>query len=91
MAEEGVFLRTVLRPEVDERLKEFAKTFSTGRGHWDIGVAIQVLLDYYEDNHNSESLHQKMDLILNNMMQPPEEQVVEEETGIEMLGGERLK
>lgn len=89
---ESVFMRTVLRKDVYERLREFAQQYSTGQGHWDFGVAIQFLLDFYDDSKsmsNQQGQGQKLDLILNLLVNKPEEQPKEEEM-IELLGGEKI-
>ena len=90
MEDKGKFLRTVVKNDVYDRLENFSKQFETGRGHWDIGVAIQILLDFYEYHHSTTDIHGKLDMLLNGLMQPPKQEV-EEETGTDMLGGERLK
>lgn len=44
--EDAVFMRTMVRKDVHERLKDYAQSLSSGLGFWDFGVAIERLLDY---------------------------------------------
>ena len=44
--EDAVFMRTMLRKDVHDRLKQYAQSLSSGLGFWDFGVAIERLLDY---------------------------------------------
>lgn len=44
--ETAKYLRTLLRSDVYDRLMAYAKTLSTGMDKWDIGVAIERLLDF---------------------------------------------
>jgi|SRR3990167_1765108 len=91
-----VFLRTVLKRETYDRLKFFAKGFTTGRGDWDFGVAIQILLDNYEDTR-TQQVSEKLDLLLSlNIDKDPtlakaNEEIVKEEKSIELLGGHKIK
>lgn len=89
----AVFLRTLLKKSVSDRLKAFALRYSTGRGDWDYGVAIEVLLDNYEQSQLS-SLNEKIDFIASILMDKHEEHVEQvekkEEEFIEMLGGTKI-
>ena len=80
---ESVFMRTVLKKEVYDRLRTLAQEYSTGQGHWDFGVAIQILLDFYDSNKQEH----KLDAILD-LLQEPENK---EEEMIELLGGEKIR
>lgn len=89
---DAVFLRTLLKKSVHDRLKAFALRYSTGRGDWDYGVAIEVLLDNYEQSQLS-SLNEKIEFIASILADKLEEnvkQVEKEEDFIEMLGGEKI-
>lgn len=81
---DSVFLRTVIRKDVYDRLKQFAQQYSTGRGDWDFGVAVQVLLEHYEDSLMSVQSG-KIDMIINLLTTKPEPP--KEDRGTEMLGG----
>lgn len=81
---EGVFLRTVMKKDVYERLTQYAKTYSTGRGHWDFGVAVQLLLDHYDGSQQALQ-SDKLDLILTLLSSKQEEPPKVE--GTVMLGG----
>ena len=81
---ESVFIRTVVRQDTYDRLKEFAQRYSTGRGDWDFGVAIQILLDFYEDSKIGLQ-NDKIDMIIN-LLQNKQE-VSDEDDVIELLGG----
>jgi hypothetical protein len=94
--DDEVYFSTVLRRDISERLSMFAKQYSTGLGKWDYGVAFQILLDFYEQNSTVAQTNQKLDMLLGMVdelrFQPVEqEKEKEEDTGIEMLGGERLQ
>ena len=91
MDEEGKFLRTVLRADVFDRLTEFAKQFRNGMQKWDYGVAIQILLDFYEHTNSVSDINQKLDFLLSSINEPKEEVHEDKESGITMLGGEKLK
>ena len=87
---ESIFLRTILKKETYSRLQQFAKSYSTGQGHWDFGVAIQVLLDEHDNNRklmNEDKLNYIISLL--NVEEEPQEQPKEEEF-IEMLGGHKI-
>ena len=92
-SEQGVFLRTVLRKDLHDELTEFAKLYSTGRGNWDYGVAIQFLLDFYSQHSTIAQVNQKLDVIAEMISQQgqPVEEVKEDDQGTEMLGGEKIK
>jgi len=85
-----VFLRTVLRKDVHDRLKEFALRSSTGQGNWDFGVAVQILLDFYDESKFGVQAD-KIDMILHLLQSKDmeKEQPKEGET-IELLGGEKI-
>ena len=83
---ESVFLRTVIRKDVHDRLKEFAKLYSTGQGNWDFGVAVQILLDFYDESKQAIQ-SEKIDMIihlLSNKEDKPQEEM------IELLGGSKI-
>jgi hypothetical protein len=88
---DSVFLRTVIRRDVYERLRDFSKEFSTGQGNWDFGIGVQILLDYY-DNSKLALQNEKLDLIINMINTPKQEEVVKpkEEDYMELLGGEKI-
>jgi hypothetical protein len=89
--EDSVFLRTVLKRETYNRLQAFAKQYATGQGHWDFGVAIQVLLDNFENNRKALQ-DDKLNYIISVLEQPIQEQETpKQEEYIEMLGGKRIK
>lgn len=85
--EQGRVLRTILKPAVYDRLEEFAKRYSTGRGDWDFGVAIEILLDM-KDESKVVVLNDKMDMILSVMTSPQSEPEQPPET-VELLGGHK--
>lgn len=89
----GKFLRTVLRKDVHEDLTAFAQQYSTGIGKWDYSVAIQILLDFYKQHSTVAQINGKLDVLLSSVYadEAKSEEPVEEESGTEMLGGERLK
>jgi hypothetical protein len=88
---ECVVLRTVIKRDVYDRLKLIAQNYATGNGHWDFGVAIQLLLDNYE-NTRLQIQNEKLDLILNLMSSEQQDQQAEpEEKFVEMLGGSKIK
>ena len=93
--EQGVYLRTVLRNDVHERITQFAQSFSTGYGKWDYSVAIQILLDFYEQHSTVAQINGKLDVILSSIYSQQQfeetDDVKKEESGTEMLGGEKLK
>jgi hypothetical protein len=85
---ESVFLRTVIKKSVYERLREFAQRYSTGRGNWDFGVAIEMLLDHKEESELSK-INDKLELLINGLEHTEEPQ--EEEQYEEFLGGHKEK
>ena len=89
---DSIFLRTVLRKDVYDRLKDFAQHYSTGQGHWDFGVAVQILLDYF-DNSKLSIQNEKLDMIIGMLSEREEvkEELPKEEEYIEMLGGSKIK
>ena len=89
VSNDPVFLRTVIKKEVYEELREIAQEYSTGNGHWDFGVAIQILLDNYNDS-KKQSVNDKLDLLIDCFKQQEDDQPKPEET-IEMLGGHKIK
>lgn len=92
--EQSKFLRTVLRKDVYARLETLAQEYSTGYGKWDFGVAIQRLLDFYEEHSTVAQINGKLDVLLSQAYALEQEQVqdeVKEEKGIEMLGGENIR
>lgn len=86
---ESVFLRTIIKRDSYNKLRDLAKSYATGQGHWDFGVAIQLLLENYE-NVQVQSQSEKMDLILQLMTQQDEEEEQPSDE-IEMLGGHKIK
>ena len=90
---EAVVLHTMLRVDVEKRLRDFAQKLSTGYGKWDYGVAIQVLLDYY-DHHTQQAdiqdLNVKMDFLLRSLESDEKtEQIEEDGESVELLNGSR--
>ena len=92
-SDKGKFLRTVIRTDVHDRLTSFAQSYSTGGDKWDYGVAIQLLLDFYEQHSSVAQINQKLDAIVTLIQEPIEEEepVKEEDQGTEMFGGEIIK
>jgi len=90
---ETVFLRTILKKEVHVRLRDIAQAYSTGQGHWDFGVAIQILLDHFDESQLAIQ-SDKLDMIIG-LIQSKEEPATEPEddskTHLEMLGGSKIK
>lgn len=93
----ATFLRTVLRKTTQQRLQTFCQQFSTGNGHWDYGVGIDILLDFWDYSHNVPTvamLNEKLDVLLDKVMEEKQvlkDEVKEDTNYIEMLGGERIK
>jgi len=88
---ETVFLRTVVKKDVHERLRNFAQRYSTGQGHWDFGVAVEILLDYHDESKLGKQ-NEKLDFILNTLV--PEdvlEKKEDEPKYMELLGGFKEK
>jgi len=93
-SEHGKFLRTVLRKDVYDKLESLAKSYSTGRGDWDFGVVIQMLLDFYDNHSTVAQINGKLDVLLSSIYSQPEPDLndeVKEDPGTEMLGGEILE
>lgn len=89
---DSVFLRTVIRKDVYDRIKEFALRFSTGRGDWDFGVAVQILLDLYEES-KIQRISDKLDMILGVVSQRTPEDMAKDKTEKKyqkLLGGEKI-
>lgn len=95
----GVWFRTVLRKDVFDKFIAFAKNYETGFGKFDYGVAIQILLEHYEQSQNSMLTH-KVDYITSLLesgveeQSKPDTQKTEEEDEsqyITMLGGTKIK
>lgn len=96
--EHGTFLRTVLRKDVHDKLTKFAQSYSTGIGKWDYSVAIQILLDFYEQHSTVAQMNGKLDVLLSSVYAQDQFEETDdvkkeskEESGTEMLGGEKLK
>lgn len=90
---DSIFMRTVLRKDIYERLRGIAQRYSTGQGHWDFGVAIQFLLDFYDEAQRVSTVKEqdeKINLILNLLTNKQEEETPKEEEMIELLGGEKI-
>ena len=96
-SDKGKFLRTVLRKDVYDRLTTFAQSYSTGIEKWDYGVAIQILLDFYEQHSTIAQINGKLDVLLSSaysqeqFTQTDDVKKEKEESGTEMLGGEKLQ
>jgi hypothetical protein len=97
-SEHGRFLRTVLTKDVHDRLTELAQSYATGMGKWDYGVAIQILLDFYEQHSTVAQINGKLDVLLSSVYSQEQykdtDEVLkekQEEPGTEMLGGERIQ
>jgi hypothetical protein len=88
-SDNGIFLRTVLRKDVHTRLTEFAQQYRTGGDKWDYGVAIQLLLDFFESNSSVTQVNMKLDFLLQEIQgshQQPEQEEPKKKT-ISLLGG----
>ena len=96
-SDNGKFLRTVLRKDVYDRLTVFAQSYSTGIDKWDYGVAIQILLDFYEQHSTIAQINGKLDVLLSSaysqeqFTQTDDVKKEKEESSTEMLGGEKIK
>lgn len=96
-SDNGRFLRTVLRKDIYDRLTAFAQSYSTGINKWDYGVAIQILLDFYEQHSTVAQINGKLDVLLSSVYsqeqyeQTDDVKKEKEESGTEMLGGEVIK
>jgi len=88
--QDSIFLRTVIKKSVYERVKALAQKYSTGRGNWDFGVAIEILLDWYESSQLS-SINDKIDLLFNALADKEQESQEDEEVYEEFLGGTKEK
>lgn len=88
---DSVFLRTVVRKDIHDRLRVFSQKFSTGKGNWDFGVGIQILLDHYDESQLPVQ-SDKLDLILAMLSEEKKEELpkVEEPKTLEMLGGSKI-
>lgn len=75
--------------DVYERLKAFAQQYSTGRGDWDFGVAVQILLDNFESSKLALQ-EQKLDYIVAMMQRQDLQEELPQEEGTELLGGARI-
>lgn len=82
-------IRTILKESVHDRLKALAMQYQTGRGDWDFGVAIELLLDFWEQSKLGQ-INDKLDLLLSSLEQKPEEKKEEEEPMVELLGGNKV-
>jgi len=93
--EDSIFFRTVLKKSVFDKLQAIAQMFSTGRGHWDYGVAIQVLIEQYEESKqqvNNQKLDMIIDMLHYNQQDKADAQSKEKkEEYTEMLGGSKIK
>jgi len=88
---ESIYLRTVLKKDVYNRLKDFAQQYSTGQGHWDFGVAVQILLDYFDSSKLSLQ-NEKLDMIMSMLSkEEKEEEAPKEDEYMELLGGAKIK
>lgn len=97
-----VFLRTTLKKEQYDRFVAFAKTFAsgfrnrTGEHPWDFGVALQILMDFYDQNKYQAHINvvsAKVDMVLTMLSQIEQEETLTERVenkDIEMLGGSRV-
>jgi len=89
--EEVVFLRTVIKSEVANELKKIALHYSTGRGDWDYGVAIQILIENYlqsKQTIQNEKIDYIISLLQTSMVE--EQPVQKKEEVIEFLGGVKI-
>jgi hypothetical protein len=79
------------------RLTEFAQQYSTGIGKWDYSIAIQILLDFYEQHSTVAQINGKLDVLLSSVYSQPQYEDTDEvrkdekKDGTEMFGGEILK
>lgn len=60
---ESRLLHTTLKQDVYNRLMLYSQSLKTGRGHWDIGVAIERLLDYGEVFERMQFLETRIDML----------------------------
>lgn len=91
----GIVFSTTLQKEVYEELTELAKSLSTGRGHWDYGVAIQFLLESRRVLESQSFIVDKilsLEQQLNEFKKEPVDEKKEEkkEETINLLGGIKL-
>ena len=88
----SIYLRTLVREDVLDRLTCFAQQYSNGMKKWDYGVAIQVLLDFF-DYHKRQlgivELDAKIDLLMENLVDNTRKDEKEEppKKYMELLGG----
>lgn len=83
-------IRTILKESVHDRLKALAQQYQTGRGDWDFGVAIEILLDFWEQSKLGQ-LNDKLDFLisfLENKEEPGKKD--EKEEVLELLGGKTV-
>ena len=88
--EDSVLLRTVVKKGVYDKLRVIAQSYSTGQGHWDFGVAIQLLIDCYEQTR-LQNQNEKLDMVIDLMTQEEQQPQEPEEKFVEMLGGSKIK
>ena len=86
----GKYLRTVLREDIYERLEDFAKSLSTGQGHWDFGVAIERLMDNQDIFVSLCDLNMRVTALESKPPEEKKEQEKEKET-VSLLGGHKIK
>jgi len=86
--EKGVMIRTIVKQSVYDRLLSFAKKYSTGRGDWDFGVGIEVLLDCYEESRLSV-IGEKIDYLISTTS-TEEEPKDKEKKDFQLLGGKTI-
>lgn len=82
-------IRTVIKESVFDRLKSLAIRYQTGRGDWDFGVAIEILLDFWEQSQLGQ-LNDKVDFLISSLDNTKEEPKQEEENVLELLGGNKV-
>ena len=85
----GRVLRTVLRPDVYNKLEDYARTLTTGFGKWDFGVAVERLLDLAELDERFSLLDERIRLLEMRTLAPEDKR--EENKDEMVLGTYHLK
>jgi hypothetical protein len=92
---ESIFLRTLIKNDVHSRLTTFAKHYSNGMQKWDYGVAIEILLDFYDHSMKQSNINvveAKIDYVaeqVNTMLKQTTKPKDENVPSIELLGGRK--
>lgn len=86
----GIMIRTVIKESVYNRLQALAQQYQTGRGDWDFGVAIEILLDFWEQSKLGQ-INDKLDFLISSLESKEEpEKKEEKEDVLELLGGNKV-